>query len=439
MRPVRRHLVLLALLALATTTCRDAPSSTTATARVAEGEVVQRIAAPARIAPADRRTVSTTIGGTVTAVFVQDGAHVEAGAPVLALASDQVDVAIAQAAAASDAAAALAGLRATTDLSPIVALLRGQLDATVPALLDVLEAQAEQIENPERRRETLASIAQARAAYADSRAQLVAAEEAAAADARSSEAAQAQAAAAQQRQAQVALDAARAQLDGLTLAAPIAGTVEFGATGDDPAGALGALGAGGFGGVLGAAPTTTAGPIAAGSELGPAQTVFTVYDVTAFHLEAEVDEVDVALLATGQPALVLVDAFPDVTFDGYVDHIAVAPRRGETGGVAFPVRVALRGLPPGVSLRVGLTSSVEIEVRRVTAPLTVPSSALLRRGGAEVVLVDRDGVAEAVPVRVVAIGEETAAVEPVTEGDLSAGARVVVRGTEDLDDGDRIP
>jgi HlyD family secretion protein len=87
-----------------------------------------------------------------------------------------------------------------------------------------------------------------------------------------------------------------------------------------------------------------------------------------------------------------------------------------------------------VELRIGLTASAEIEVRRLLADTVVPTSALLRRGGDEVVYVVRDGLAVQTPVRVTAIGDTTAAVE----GDLTIGERVVTIGVELLEDGDPV-
>jgi multidrug efflux pump subunit AcrA (membrane-fusion protein) len=99
------------------------------------------------------------------------------------------------------------------------------------------------------------------------------------------------------------------------------------------------------------------------------------------------------------------------------------------------VTVRLLGVPAEIRLRVGLTASAEIEVRRVESDTVVPTSALLRRGGGEVVHVVRDGVAREVPVEVAAIGDDTAAVE----GQLEAGERVVTLGVELIEDGDEVP
>jgi multidrug efflux pump subunit AcrA (membrane-fusion protein) len=151
-------------------------------------------------------------------------------------------------------------------------------------------------------------------------------------------------------------------------------------------------------------------------------------------VQVQVDEVDVIEVEVGQPAMVLVDAYPQAELVGRVAYIAVAPERGATGGRTFPVTVELVEVPDEVALRVGLTASAEIEVRRVEADVVVPTSALLRRGEDEVVYAVRDGVAVRVPVEVLAIGEDTAAVD----GALRAGEQVVTVGVELIDDGDEI-
>jgi hypothetical protein len=162
--------------------------------------------------------------------------------------------------------------------------------------------------------------------------------------------------------------------------------------------------------------------------------VATIYDLSSFTARVEVDEIDIVEVTEDQGVTVLVDAFPDAELRGRVDHVALAPVSGPTGGAVFPVTVQLTDVPEEVGLRVGLTASAEIEVRQVDADTVVPTSALLRRGGAEVVFVVVDDVVREVPVRVAALGDQTAAVE----GDLDVGDRVVTTGIEAVSDGDEL-
>ena len=151
-----------------------------------------------------------------------------------------------------------------------------------------------------------------------------------------------------------------------------------------------------------------------------------------FEIRLEVDEVDVVLVDLGQRVSIELDALRGQPLGGTVVALAATPDRSATGATIYRARVRLDApagdVPP---LRGGLTGTGDVEVQRLDAPLTVPSTALLRSGRAEVVYVVRGGVAVEVPVRVLAFGDVRAAVE----GDLREGERVVTIGVERVEDG----
>ncbi len=286
-----------------------------------------------------------------------------------------------------------------------------------------------------------------------------------AAQTQGAEQAQAAATAAQREQAEAAVEAVRERLEDLAVVAPDGGVVELvrdaragggveglggledleglggdlgslaGGLTDGLSGGAAGLGAGALDAALGAPEgPRTAGPPAVGASVGPGQPVLTIFDLDGFTVRAEVDELDIVEVAVGQQVLVLVDAYPAAELRGVVERIAIEPRQAGTGGAQFPVTVRIQEVPEDLELLVGLTSSVEIEVREVQDELVVPSSALLRRGGDEVVHVVRDGRAERIPVEVLALGDGTAAIDaPLERGDV-----VVTTGVELLEDGQRI-
>ncbi len=294
-------------------------------------------------------------------------------------------------------------------------------------------------------------LAEAEAGYREARGQLTQVESDLEGQARQASEAQAAAAAAQRDQAEMALEAARARVDDLVIVAPAAGVVEL-ARGGDGGGAaapdLGALGGaagpgelgdlGGLGGLLGGdagGPSTgSTGPLAEGVGVGAGQALLTIFDLSGFTARVDVDEIDIVEMEVGQAVTVLVDAFPDAELAGTVRYIALEPERPAGGGAVFPVTVELDPVPDGIGLRVGLTASAEIEVRRLDGQTVVPTSALLRRGGSEVVYVVRDGVAVEAPIAVDAIGDDTAAVT----GDLDLGDEVVTTGVELVEDGTEV-
>lgn len=275
--------------------------------------------------------------------------------------------------------------------------------------------------------------------------------------------------AAQREQAEAAVAGVRERLEDLAVVAPNGGVIELvrdvggGAAGldglgglegleglgglEDLGGDLGALAdgfagggaglgsAGGLDAALGATGgDASSGPPAVGASVSQGAPVLTIFDLDAFTVRAEVDELDIVEVEVGQSVLVLVDAFPTAELPGVVERIGIEPRQAGTGGAQFPVTVRIEEVPDDLELRVGLTSSVEIEVRAVQGELVVPSSALLRRGGGEIVHVVRDGRAERVAVEVLAFGDGTAAVA----GPLEVGDLVVTTGVELLEDGQEI-
>ncbi|MTV24448.1 HlyD family efflux transporter periplasmic adaptor subunit [Nitriliruptoraceae bacterium ZYF776] len=460
--------------------CSGEPDPELGFAEVTDGEVVQTVAAAAALEPAAQVPVTAPLGGEVVELLVADGDEVERGDPLVRLASTTLDQQVAQAEAAVAAAEALAGTAggAGFDLSPLLGSFRTQLDAVVPPLLSTLRGQLDTAERAAEQAATAAEEAAAAAedagagdveldvdaALADALAQvedardrlddaesgyrrargdLVQAEQEAAGSAQAAEAAQAAAVAAQREQAEQALAAVEDRTDDLLVEAPASGVVEFARGGEGGGGApdLGALAEGGglegadLDGLLGGGGGGDAEPVAEGSSIAPGQVLLTIYDLSRFTAEVEVDEIDVVEVAVDQPVTVLVDAFPDVALRGVVDRVAIAPRTQPQGGAVYPVSVRLVDVPRDLVLRVGLTASAEVEVRRLDGETVVPTGALLRRSEDEVVFVVRDGVAREVPVQVLAIGEDTAAIA----GALEVGERVVTTGVELVADGDELP
>jgi HlyD family secretion protein len=420
----------------------DAPQLETA--EVVAGEVVQTVAAAAQLEPTGRVTVTAPAGGEVAELLVADGDVVEQGDPLVRITSGSVELQIAQAEAAVDSADALASAAsgAGVDLSPVLGALRGQLEAVYPPLLEALAEQAAMVEDDELRATIEERIAEAESGYLQSRANLQRSESQLRGQAQQATAGQVAAAEAQRQQAALALEAARDRADDLTVAAPAGGVVELARAGAEGGAAVPDLdalageGTDGLDALLGGGGSATAaGPIATGVAVVPGQALLTIFDLSGFTAQVEVDEIDVVEVEEGQPVSVLVDAFPGDELRGVVAHVGLAPRRGVTGAASYPVTVELRGIPADVRLRVGLTASAEIEVRRIAAETVVPTSALLRRGEGEVVHVVREGIAHEVPVTVTAIGDDTAAVE----GAVDPGERVVTIGVELVEDGDEVP
>jgi len=145
---------------------------------------------------------------------------------------------------------------------------------------------------------------------------------------------------AQLRQAELNLELAKTRLDRSTLVAPFDGTVSE--------------------------VNVVAGQAAAGG-LQPA---IVLADLTSFHIDVGVDEIDVGRLTEGQAVQLSVDALPGVPVTGVVDRIAPTAREN-AGVVSYSVTIAVD--PTDAPLRAGMSAIVEITTDVRESALVIPN------------------------------------------------------------------
>jgi cobalt-zinc-cadmium efflux system membrane fusion protein len=157
---------------------------------------------------------------------------------------------------------------------------------------------------------------------------------------------------------------------------------------------------------------------------GQAVELFTVGEMSAVWILADVFAIDVPRLAVGAPARVSLPAFPGRTFDGKVDWIA-----GALDPAARTARVRITLANPARELKPEMLGTVEIAGRSREA-LAVPRSAVLRVGDGRFVFVEDvkspDGRARFVR-RNVEVDDDGGDVVAVTHG-LEPGQQVVTGG-----------
>ena len=106
----------------------------------------------------------------------------------------------------------------------------------------------------------------------------------------------------------------------------------------------------------------TAGAVSVrmGELVAPGQSLVTLGDLTTLRVETtDLDETQVAQVATGQRAAITFDAVPERVFDGRVTRISPMAEPG-AGGVNYTVVVVLEEMDPAI--RWGMTAFVDIEV-----------------------------------------------------------------------------
>src|SRR5690606_8610913 len=221
-------------------------------------------------------------------------------------------------------------------------------------------------------------------------------------------------------QTQARLNEAREQLAKTELRAPIAGRVtqlviEVGET---------------------AVPSATS---IAGSDL------LTIADTSNMYAEVNVNETDVARVVPGQTAKIVPAAFPDESWEGVVETVAVSPRTVQGQGKSYPVKIRLNAAQD-LRFHTGMSCRAEIATRASDARpvLAVPVQAVqyeesqTRDEAAKAsVFVIADGRASKRPIEVGIADDAWIAVDM----GLAAGARIATgpaRVLRFLREGDRV-
>ncbi len=110
--------------------------------------------------------------------------------------------------------------------------------------------------------------------------------------------------------------------------------------------------------------------------------VFTVADLKSLIVRVNLNEVDIAKVAVGQPVRVTLDAYPQKSFTGKVRFVAPAAKLVDKIKV-FEVEVQLDEL--GEAFRTGMSANVEILGEKRAKAVSVPLEALQRKDGQTVV------------------------------------------------------
>lgn len=108
-------------------------------------------------------------------------------------------------------------------------------------------------------------------------------------------------------------------------------------------------------------------------------------DVSSYHVDVPVDELDIAQVEIGQRTEIRLDALPGQTIGGSVTAIAPQATRSETGTTSYTVTVTLDDGNPDV--RPGMTAVVEIITAEKDNALLAPRRALRVEGGRSYVYV----------------------------------------------------
>ncbi len=172
--------------------------------------------------------------------------------------------------------------------------------------------------------------------------------------------------------------------------------------------------------------------IEVGEATTPGTPVVLLADASALHVDAEVDEADLARIKEGMPTDVTFDALPGERIRGKVTTIAPSVARDARGGRSIAVDVEL---PLDPRLRVGMSADVDIIVAVHEGSLWVPPNAVIGRGAERAVYVVQGGLAKK---RSIDVGISTWEAVEIKSGVTEADMVVVTLSAAKLGDGVKV-
>ena len=112
---------------------------------------------------------------------------------------------------------------------------------------------------------------------------------------------------------------------------------------------------------------------ATGNSASGGTTLLKMADLARVRMRAQFNETDIGQIRAGQPAIVIVDAYPERRFNGMVEKIE--PQAVVTQGVTmFPVLVTLNNADG--ALKPGMNGEVQVQIEQKLAVLAVPNDAI---------------------------------------------------------------
>lgn len=134
-----------------------------------------------------------------------------------------------------------------------------------------------------------------------------------------------------------------------------------------------------------------------------------------YQIEADVSELDIVKITSGQTIAITLDAFPEQNFTGAV--LSIDPEEIYKDGDTY-YRVTFSLDTPVVGMRAGMSSDVRVEIAKKVGVLTVPKLALYERAGAHYVKRIHNGTLEEVAITTgISDGQSVEVDSGLSEGD----------------------
>ncbi|HMI89154.1 MAG TPA: efflux RND transporter periplasmic adaptor subunit [Polyangiaceae bacterium] len=148
--------------------------------------------------------------------------------------------------------------------------------------------------------------------------------------------------------------------------------------------------------------------------------VFEIVDDARLHVEATVDEADIARVKVGQPAALRLDALPEHPIAGVVSRLDPTVRTDAKGARTLRLEVEVSDLPRAreAGVRPGMSANVDVVVADKQNVLQLPTNVIIGRGTKRSVFVIENGVAVERPIQIgISSWERTEILSGLREGD----------------------
>lgn len=173
--------------------------------------------------------------------------------------------------------------------------------------------------------------------------------------------------------------------------------------------------------------------VEAGEVVQPGTPVARVIDASRLEISGGVPERYAPRIARGDSTRITFDILPGRVFDGAITFVGTAVDRQSR---TFPIEIVMDN--PEGEVKPYMIANVRVRMRRIEDAIVVPRDVLLRtEHGQQVIVVDEGELGPVAVAREVTLGATSENEVVVTEG-LEAGDRLVVRGHQLVDPGDRV-
>ncbi|HSD64341.1 MAG TPA: efflux RND transporter periplasmic adaptor subunit [Ignavibacteriaceae bacterium] len=164
--------------------------------------------------------------------------------------------------------------------------------------------------------------------------------------------------------------------------------------------------------------------------------IVTMADMKSLQVEADVSESYIEKIKTGQSCEIILDAYPQISYEGFVDKIVPTADRSKA---TVLVKVGFKNYDskvlPEMSAKVlFLSKQLTENQKNEPAVLVVPFTSVVRRNGKDVVFMVRDN--EAVEVPVVKGRNLDSSIE--IKSGLEEGDKVIEKVNDEIKDGVRV-